>query len=322
LTTSPNQAPSAHDLLTETQAFNLELEKRLSVIEPTHVVGAPAARQARLEGRGTVPAPVYLPDGRDETVPGRSARIGIRVFTPEDVRGVYLYIHGGGWVTGAADQQDPALWDLARSASVAVVSVNYRLAPENPYPAAPDDCEDVARWLVTHALERFGSDRLVIGGESAGAHLAVTTLLRLHDREGSVAPFQAANLLFGVYDLTMTPSQRLWGERQFVLSTPMLAWFYNCFVPGTDSEGRRQPDVSPLYADLSGMPPARIAVGTLDPLLDDSLFLEARWRIASDTRLEVIPEAVHGFTSFPLQITELARRSESEFIRQAVRERS
>jgi acetyl esterase len=240
------------------------------------------------------------------------------VFAPEDIRGVYLHLHGGGWVTGAADQQDPSLWDLAQGASVAVLSVDYRLAPEHPYPAAPDDCEDVAKWLIRHSLERFGTDHLVIGGESAGAHLAVTTLLRLRDREGDVAPFRAANLLFGVYDLTMTPSQRLWGERYLMLSTPLLAWFYNSFVPNSDFELRRHADVSPLYADLSGLPPARFVVGTLDPLLDDSLFLEARWRFASHTRLEVFEEAVHGFTFFPLRIAEKARRSERDFIRSAV----
>ncbi len=93
----------------------------------------------------------------------------------------------------------------------------------------------------------------------------------------------------------MTPSQRLWGDRNLVLSGPIMIWFGDQFLAGRDREQRRDPDISPLFADLAGMPPAIFTVGTADPLLDDSLFMEARWRAAGHaTELRVWPEARHG----------------------------
>ncbi len=86
----------------------------------------------------------------------------------------------------------------------AVLSVDHRLAPEHPFPAGPDDCEAAARWLVDRAEAEFGTARLLIGGESAGAHLSVLTLLRLRDRHGITGTFRAAHLTFGPYDLSMT----------------------------------------------------------------------------------------------------------------------
>lgn len=312
-------AAFSDEVIRETRAFNEQLRQLLAGTPPMHTQDPATIRRDRREGRGRLPAPVYLPEGSDLTVPGRDGPITVRVFVPEQVTGVYLYMHGGGWMLGAANQQDQQLWDLAQAVSAAVVSVEYRLAPEHPYPAGPDDCEDAALWLLDSGRDRFGTDRFVIGGASAGAHLAVTTLLRLRARLGSPAPFLAANLAYGVYDLGMTPSQRLWGDEQLILSTPTMAWFYDAFLPGTDAEQRRHPDISPLYADLDGMPPARFVVGTMDPLLDDTLFMEARWRTTGvPTRLEVVPEGVHGFTGHPLTIATVARQREFDFLRESL----
>ena len=173
-----------------------------------------------------------------------------------------------------------------------MVSVDYRLAPEHPYPAGPDDCEDAALWL----LERFPGRR-VIGGESSGAQLAAVTLLRLRDRHGIDVreAFAGANLVFGPFDLTGTPSRHLWGDRDLILSSPEMDWFADCYLPGMPDHERRAPDVSPLFADLTGLPPALFTCGTLDPLLDDTLFMEARWRTAgNETKLSLYPEAVHA----------------------------
>jgi acetyl esterase len=103
-------------------------------------------------------------------------------------------------------------------AGLACVSVEYRLAPENPYPAPPDDCESAALWLAKNAKAEFGSDVLAIGGESAGATLAAVTLLRMRDRHGFTG-FRAANLVYGAYDLSMTPSQKQFGNERLVLRT-------------------------------------------------------------------------------------------------------
>jgi acetyl esterase len=295
------------EVLAETRALNDELERLLARTVPMHTVPPEVTRRMRREGRGVFPPPVFLEQARTETIPGRGGEIPVRVLEPAEPRGVYLHMHGGGWTIGAADLQDVALWELAQATGLKVVSVEYRLAPEHPYPAAPDDCEEVAlRLLDSH------EGRLTIGGESAGAQLAVVTLLRLRDRHGvsPSAAFAAANLVFGPYDVTGTPSRRLWGDRELILSSPLMDWFADCFLPGMPDEERRAPDISPLYAELHDLPPALFSVGTLDPLLDDSLFMEARWRAAgNEARLSVWPEAIHAYTAFPLEI---ARRSRGE----------
>ncbi|MCO5967805.1 alpha/beta hydrolase [Actinoallomurus soli] len=305
------------DVAEETRAFNDELAALYAAAPQLHEVDdPPASRAARARGEGPLAPPGRLAEGRDRTIPGRAGPIPVRVFTPAEVRGVYLHFHGGGWTLGTADSQDPMLWRLATEAGVAVVSVDYRLAPEHPYPNGPDDCEDAARWLIGAAGPEFGAERLVIGGESAGAHLAAVTLLRLGE---AASAFRAAQLTFGAYDLSMTPSQRRWGERNLALSTPVIQWFTANFLPGMSLEDRRAPDVSPLYADLSGLPPARFVVGTQDPLLDDTLFMAARWRAAGNaTELEVVAEAPHGFVGFPLKVAERELARQREYIAHAV----
>jgi acetyl esterase len=122
-------------------------------------------------------------------------------------------------------------------------------------------------------------------------------------------------LTYGAFDLSMSPSARLWGERNLVLSTPIIEWFTELYLPGTTPEERRDPDISPLYADLSGMPPAVFTVGTQDPLLDDTLFMEARWRAAGhETELHVWPEAPHALVALPMTAADAALAAEHEFV--------
>jgi acetyl esterase/lipase len=152
----------------------------------------------------------------------------------------------------------------------------------------------------------------VIGGESAGAHLSAVTILRMRDRHGAT-PFCGANLVYGIYDLTFTPTVRNWGERILVLSTPIIEWFSNHFIP--DKTKRGTPDASPLYADLRRLPAALFSVGTLDPLLDDSLFMASRWSAAGNrAELAVYPGGVHGFNLFPMPLAESANRRCQAFV--------
>jgi acetyl esterase/lipase len=141
--------------------------------------------------------------------------------------------------------------------------------------------------------------------------LSAVTLLRLRDRHG-FSDFRAANLVFGAFDLSFTPSVRNWGTRNLILNTPIIEWFTNHFVA---HERRRDPDVSPLYADLGNMPPALFTVGTLDPLLDDSLFMHTRWLAAgNEAELAVYPGCIHGFTAFPTEAGRTANLRQLEFL--------
>lgn len=230
-------------------------------------------------------------------IDGPGGKLSLRIIAPERPRGAYLHIHGGGWTLGSADQDDPRLERLAEEAGLACVSVDYRLAPEHPYPAAPDDCEAAALWLSREAGARFGVSRLAIGGESAGANLAAVTLLRLRDRHG-MTPFSAANLSAGSFDLGLTPSARTSEKDRFVLSTRDLRLFAATYLQ--KGEDLSDPDISPLYANLAGMPPALFTCGTRDPLIDDTLFMAARWIAAGgQAELSIWPGSGHVHTAMP-----------------------
>jgi acetyl esterase len=304
--------------IAETRAFNEELERLVAAHKPVNTVPPEVSRRIRREGRGIFPGPVMLPQARELTVAGRGGEIRLRVLAPEDeATGVYFHIHGGGWVLGGCDEQDLRLWGIVEATGLCAVSVEYRLSPEHPYPAAPDDCEDAALWLLEHGLDELDApNRLAIGGESAGAHLAVTTLLRLRDRHRVTGVFSAANLVYGVYDLSMTPSQRNSGDGDLILPTPVMSWFGRCFTGDRDLEALRDPDLSPLYAELHDLPPALFSVGDRDPLLDDSLFMSARWRAAgNEAELQIWPECIHGFNAFPLALARAALGAQHEFLR-------
>ena len=224
-------------------------------------------------------------------------RVPVRIFAPRSgtARGVYLDIHGGGFYMGLAARGDAHNRRLADALGIAVVSVDYRLAPEHPWPAAPDDCETAALWLVEEAETRFGTTRLAVGGVSAGATLAMTTLLRLRDR-GLAGSFVGAALQFGTYDLSgKTPAGRLL-DGQF---------FIKAYVGHVAD--RTDPDISPVYGDLRGLPPVLLVVGGLDILLEDNLALAARLSAAGgEVDLRVYPESPHGFTLHPTAMARTA----------------
>ncbi|HKV38964.1 MAG TPA: alpha/beta hydrolase [Blastocatellia bacterium] len=286
----------------ETLAFNENLRQMLAGAPKWWDVGVQAYRDARRRGEGVFPLAPQSERARTVKIEGKGGHIvGLRIIAPESPSGVYLHIHGGGMVLGAADLQDPLLERIVKNTGLAAVSVEYRLAPEHPYPAGWDDCETAAVWLVENAKREFGSDALTIGGESAGAMLSAATVLRMRDRHG-YRGFRGANLLYGVFDSSMTPSQKHLGESGLLISTVDMERFAGAYIQG--STNRRDPDLSPLYADLSGLPPALFTIGTADPLLDDSLFMYARWVAAGNTaELAIYPGGVHAFNAFPLEIS-------------------
>ena len=288
----------------ETAKFNKGLERLMAALPPPHTRTLQELREETESGKGWMGSFKRLAAAKDRVVSAGDRSVTVRVVVPPEVNGVYLHLHGGGFVLMRAYHFDELLVATAKNCRVAVVSVDYRLAPEHPYPAAADDCETAALWLVENAEKEFGSRKLVIGGESAGANLAAVTLNRMRDKHGFIG-FSGANLVFGCFDLSMTPSHRSWGDRNLIVSTPTSEWFHGHYVPQV--EKRRHPDVSPLYAKLSGLPPALFTVGTLDPLLDDSLFMHARWLAAGNkSELAVYPGGTHMFTAFPLKIAKEA----------------
>lgn len=295
----------------ETLALNEQLE-RLTLSVPNVVDdGVEAVRRAFDQGRGLFGSHASSDLAVRRVIDGPAGELAIRVVIADRVDGVYLHFHGGGWVMGSAGQNDDRLEAVARMSGVAVVSVDHRLAPEHAYPAAADDGEAAAVWVTENAVDEFGTDRIVVGGESSGAHLAATTALRLRDRHG-FHQLRGAVLAYGMYDLALTPSARDFGDRPLVLTTPIIEWLVAAYAGGADVS---DPDVSPLHADLAGFPPSLVVVGTNDPLIDDSLLMTDRLRSAGvSVDLHVEPGAAHGFTSSETPASKRARQAIWSFI--------
>lgn len=242
-------------------------------------------------------------------IPSGDGGVSVRILNPPGTaRGVVLDMHGGGWVVGSAGLNDHLNADLAAEAGLAVVSVDYRLLSEPRgvlMQYAISDCMVVGRWLADNAVARFGTDRLFLAGQSAGAHLAALTGLALRD-EGRFGDFRGCVLVYGVYDLSGTPSARAAGPETLILNGPTLASDLGRLTPDRDEVGRRYPDISPLHADLRDLPPALFIVGDLDPLRDDSRLMAEAW--TADADLLQVPSAPHGFIHFggPLATRSLA----------------
>jgi acetyl esterase/lipase len=235
------------------------------------------------------------------------AGVSCRTFLPDGpASAVYVHFHGGGMVIGAPEMGDTGNLDLSRRFGMAVVSVGYRKAPEHPFPAGPDDGIAVVKWVIENGIAEYGSNRIIVGGESAGGYMAAAVALRMRDELNASDNLIGANLVFGVHDWGRSPSQR--GVRVLdgpdLLTPEGMAMFGDCYLPGMSIEERRSPNVSPLFADLQNLCPAFMSVGTADHLLDDTLMLAPRWAAAgNEVELFVAPEMPHGFQAFPCGIT-------------------
>jgi acetyl esterase/lipase len=244
---------------------------------------------------------------RDRRVMWNDEALKLRILTVPgaSVRGVYVDYHGGGWSIGNAAMDDPVNARIAKECGLAVVSVDYGLMPETKLPKILAQCYAAADWAFAHAQSEFGAGAMVVGGESAGGHLAACTVLNLKATRADFARLKGAVLIYGVYDLSSSPSVRNAARDTLVLHGPSMRRGLGLLAPDRDEAGLRAPDVSPLYADLAGLPPAIMVVGTLDPLIDDSRLLAERWQAANgDATLLVAPDAPHAFNRFPTRLAD------------------
>lgn len=243
--------------------------------------------------------PVAVGSVEDRTIPGPRREIAVRVYRP-DVEGpapVLVWYHGGGWVIGDLDSTDATCRKLCARADVVVVSVDYGLAPEEPFPAATDDAWAALTWVAEHADEVGGdAGRLAVGGDSAGGNLAALVAIRARDEGGPVLRHQL--LVYPATDLVMAhPSIEGNGEGYF-LSRDAMFWFRGHYLGADDELGDpASPAVSPLRVDdLSGLAPAQVLTAEFDPLVDEGDDYAARLADAGVPVDHVRhPGLVHGF---------------------------
>jgi acetyl esterase/lipase len=242
------------------------------------------------------------PAGADEIIGG----VPCRVYRgPADTSGLYLHFHGGAMLLGHPRVQDVAHAEMCERLGVTIVSVDYRLAPEHPFPAGADDCFAVARNVLANH-----SGPIVMGGESAGAYYAALTLLRIRDELDAAQRIAGVNLTFGLYDLSGTPSHlgSLPSAAPDVVDGQVFEDILAMYTPGMSRLDVRRPDISPMYARLDGLPPALFSVGSADHLLDDSLFMSRRWEAwGNEAELAVYPDCPHAFIGH--EATELGKRA-------------
>ncbi|MCV7400127.1 alpha/beta hydrolase [Mycobacterium fragae] len=241
---------------------------------------------------------------RDETIAGPDGEIPVRIYRPcrgDDGRlPILVYAHGGGFVFCDLDSHDELCRDLANLFPAVVISVGYRLAPENPWPAAAEDVYAVTRWAADNA------EAVVVGGDSAGGNLAAVTALMARDRGGPLLRCQM--LLYPVIAADFdNESYRLFGKG-FYNPKPALQWYWDQYVPALPDRGH--PYASPLRANLKGLPPAVVVVAGHDPLRDEGIaYAQALDAAGVATARCAFDGAIHGFMTMPmLDIAHEARK--------------
>ncbi|WOD13227.1 alpha/beta hydrolase [Pseudomonas sp. NyZ704] len=229
--------------------------------------------------------------------------VTVRIIRPQGkAKGVVLDFHGGGWVIGNAQMNDKFNIPMVKECEVTVVSVDYRLALPAPIDALIADCLCAARWLLSNQDSEFADLPVIVVGESAGAHLAAATLLRLKESSALFERVTGALLYYGVYDLTGTASVRNAPPETLVLDGPGMVEALCMLTPELTDQQRVAPPLSPLHGSFTNFPPALMFVGELDPLIDDTLNLADKWRASAAVELQLLPSSPHGFIHFPTQL--------------------
>ncbi len=229
----------------------------------------------------------------DRRLPSGDGEQDARVYRPEG-EGPWptvLYLHGGGFVIGDLDTHDQTCRRVARDCGAVVVAVDYRLAPENPFPDAVDDVLVAASWVADHLDELGGTEVLAVAGDSAGGNLAAIVAQSMPERLAAQLLLYPATDVFGDYD------SRDENAHGYFLELATMEWFFDHYAGGTDLEAAgADPRHSPLHADLTGQPPAIVVTAGYDPLRDEGLAyarkLEAAGVLVEELHFD---EMIHGF---------------------------
>lgn len=286
---------------------------------PIGTVPAPVARASSLARRLVIanPEPVY--QITDRTIPGPASAIPVRIYRPSEAASLpaLIWFHGGGWVLGDLEMADPTCRALANTVGCVVVSVDYRLAPETPFPGAVEDAYAAVRWAAEHGAE-YGIDalRIAVGGDSAGGNLAAAVSLMARDRSGPALVHQA--LIYPVTDHRLETESYHANAEGFLLTRSGMRWFWEQYM-GTQDWG--QAYAAPLHApSLAGLPAATVITAEYDPLRDEGEAFAAKLE-AADVPVTITryDGMIHGFFGMVgvLQPAGVARSQVAAALRQA-----
>ncbi|MFI0260667.1 alpha/beta hydrolase [Streptomyces sp. NPDC017056] len=280
-----------------------ELEAFIPLLPSADLTDPVACRKIYDEVAAARPAPDTSDmEVQDRTVPA-DPDVAVRVYRPRQARGAVIWMHGGGWTVGTLDTEQHWAARIAALSGAVVISVAYRLSPENPYPAALNDAYAVLAWTHEHAAELgVDPDRIAVGGHSAGGNLAAAVALRARDEQGPPIRFQLIN------EAILDDRQQTWSARNFT-ETPwntraVRAAALRHYL-GTQSA---TPYAAPARAeDLSGLPPAYVATAEFDPNRDEGIDYARRLLEAGvSVELRQWPGTFHG--SMAIQSADVSQR--------------
>jgi acetyl esterase len=261
---------------------------------PLSEVRAAQDRVGAFLGEGSVP----LQRERDLSLPGPYGQVPCRLYLPDGVAHppLIVYAHGGGFMQGSLNSWDAMLRALVRQSRVAALSVDYKLSPEHRFPKAFEEMTAVTR-LVAREGSDFGidPDRLALGGDSAGANLALAAAVALHAEGLRAVRFMV--LIYGVFSTgSESPSWQRFG-RGAGLSQTQMRWIWETYLERPEQQQDWR--AAPILGDLTALPPAYLIVGNLDPLLDDSRSLDQALKAAGvRSTLKVYDGLGHGFIRY------------------------
>lgn len=263
---------------------------QLSSMTP-EVIRQQIAQELAMFGEGEPVAHV-----ENRTIPGPAGEIPVRIYTPEGSGPfpVLVFFHGGGWVICTLDTHDGQCRSLTNGAGCVVVSVDYRLAPEHKFPAAPEDCYAATKWVAEHAAEINGdASRLAIGGDSAGGNLTAVVAQMARDRGGPRLVFQL--MIYPATDFTAQTASMRENSKGYELSEDDMNWFSGHYL--NSKEDKFNPLASPARAkDLSNLPPALIITAEYDPLRDEGEEYGRLLQAAGvPTKISRYDGMIHGF---------------------------
>ena len=260
------------------------------------------------------PSPTFVDEVEERTIKGPASDLKVRIYRsgPRGNLPLLLFMHGGGFVVGNLDTHDEMARVLTAETGCVTVSLDYRLAPENPYPAAPDDCFAGLKWAAANA-RALGADpvRVAVIGDSAGGNLAAVMAHKARDERGPALKAQV--LIYPVVDMTAPFPPPLGGE-YFILNPRDREFFDRSYL--ADRARAKDAYASPALGKLNGLPPALVITAEYDPLCAQAEDYATKLKEAGvDTTLHHYAGAVHGFASFPVPMGKLGLKRAAEWLK-------